>query len=72
MEYYRALEGRRRVRMDNYRAYRKSRVREVAREVRRNGLEEDEDNKAAFPVAKLGLDTPLKVSTGHNQPAPIP
>lgn len=42
--------------MDNYSAYRKRRVREVAREVRRNGLEEDEDNKAAFPVANLGLD----------------
>lgn len=38
MKYHRALKGRRRVRMDNYSAYRKSRVREVAREVRRNGL----------------------------------
>lgn len=47
----------RNVRLDNYSACRKRRVREFAREVRKNGLEENEDNKAAFPVANLGHDT---------------
>lgn len=55
MGYHRALKRRRRVRMDSYSAYRKRRVREVAREVRKNGLEEEEDNEAAFWV-ELNLE----------------